>query len=263
MSALLFHVDAFADAPFSGNPAAVCLLDEPAAPDWMQAVACEMNLSETAFVVPGAERFDLRWFTPGMEVDLCGHATLASAHILWQNELGPPEDRIEFETRSGVLGAELDGEWILLDFPSDPPVEMPAPEGLEDALGCSPTWFGESANYHFAEVVDEETLRSLAPDFRALAELVPIGVCVTVRGDGAPYDLVSRFFAPGAGIDEDPVTGSAHCQLAPYWSERLGKSELLAFQASRRGGVVRLVDRGDRVELAGRALTVARGRLVV
>ncbi len=263
MAIPLFHVDAFTDTVFGGNPAAVCLLEPPAEVDWMQSVAREMNLSETAFLVPGGERFDLRWFTPGMEVDLCGHATLASAHVLWETGTVEEATAIAFSTRSGVLSAARAGDWIELDFPADPPVEKPPPPGLEAALGARPVWFGESDNYQFAEVGSEEALRSLAPDFRALAALVPVGITVTARPSAARWDFVSRFFAPGAGIDEDPVTGSAHCQLAPYWSERLGKDVMLAYQASTRGGVVRVACRGERVELAGRAVTVARGALAV
>lgn len=263
MSIPLFHVDAFTEAAFGGNPAAVCLLDRPATAEWMQSVAREMNLSETAFLVPGAERFDLRWFTPVLEVDLCGHATLASAHVLWETGTVEEGTPIEFSTRSGVLAAERDGDWIELDFPVDPPEERTAPEGLADALGATPTWFGKSINYHFAEVESEEVLRSLGPDFRALARSIPRAICVTARPAAGPYDFVSRFFAPNAGIDEDPVTGSAHCLLAAYWGERLGKDEMLAYQASARGGVVRVSWRGDRVGLGGQAVTVARGALAV
>ncbi len=262
MSYPVFLVDAFAEKAFSGNPAAVCLLPEAAGADWMQEVASEMNLSETAFLVPGSDSFGLRWFTPKMEVDLCGHATLASAHILWETGSVPAGLPLRFETRSGILGAEQNGEWIRLDFPSDPPRACEAPLGLEEALGGSISWFGRGKDYEFAEVESETELRDLRPDFVRLRDLIPIGICVSARSRSGPFDFVSRFFAPNAGIDEDPVTGSAHCSLTPYWSERTGKSEMLGYQASRRGGAVRVSLEGDRVAIEGRALTVVRGELL-
>ena len=260
MSVPVFQVDAFADQPFEGNPAAVCILEERADEAWMQAVAAEMNLSETAFVVPQKERFELRWFTPGAEVDLCGHATLASAHVLWQTgrQLSWP---IEFDTRSGVLTAAAVGDAIRLDFPADPMRTAESPSGLTEALGAEPMLVGAGRDYLFAEVESESTLRGLEPDFRRLARLVPIGICVTAVSDNPEFDFVSRFFAPAVGIDEDPVTGSAHCLLGPFWGERFGKGELVGYQASRRGGVVRVQNVGDRVLLEGRAVTVLRGEL--
>ncbi|MCP4202879.1 MAG: PhzF family phenazine biosynthesis protein [bacterium] len=262
MSYALYTVDAFAAKPFSGNPAAVCLLPEAAPADWMQSVANEIHLSETAFLVPGDDSFGLRWFTPKIEVDLCGHATLASAHVLWETGTVPAADSLLFATRSGLLGAEQNGEWIRLDFPGDPPHECEPPSGFEQALGGRVSWFGRGKDYEFVEVATEAELRGLRPDFRALKELVPVGVCVTALPDSGPYDFMSRFFAPGAGIDEDPVTGSAHCSLAPYWSERTGKSKLLGYQASARGGTVRVSLVGDRVAIEGQALTVTRGELL-
>ncbi len=256
------QVDAFTDRPFSGNPAAVCLL--PAARDaaWMQNVAAEMNLSETAFLVRNNAAFDLRWFTPAVEVDLCGHATLASAHILWESGELLAESEARFETRSGTLLARRSGGWIEMDFPADPPSETVAPDGLAATIGCDAVWVGKGRFDLFVEADSEKTIRKLKPDFRALAVLPYRGIVVTARSETAGYDFVSRFFGPAAGIDEDPVTGSAHCTLAPFWRDRLGRGELVGFQASARGGTVRVRPVGDRVLLAGKAVTVLRGELL-
>lgn len=254
-------VDAFAERPFSGNPAAVCLLEEPASDEWMQRVAQELNLSETAFVTPGDSAFGLRWFTPAFEVDLCGHATLAAAHTLWEAgrvESGRP---IRFSTRSGILTVEQGGGWLRMDFPSDPPRPERLPEGLAEALGVTPVWFGRGRSYEFAVVESEAVLGGIEPDFRALAALSPVGICVTATGTGV-HDFVSRFFAPSAGVDEDPVTGSAHCLLAPYWAGELGRTSMLGRQISKRGGDVRVELAGERVIVAGKAVTVSRGELV-
>jgi PhzF family phenazine biosynthesis protein len=261
MSPPLFHVDAFAGEPFVGNPAAVCLLEREASASWMQAVAREMNLSETAFVCARGEHFGLRWFTPEVEVDLCGHATLASAHILWESGRADRARTLRFETRSGILGAKVVGDWIELDFPVDPPSSGPPPEDLEQALGIEAVWSGRGRDYHLVEVASEEDLRGLRPDFQALEKATP-AVCVTAPADLDEYDFVSRFFAPGFGIDEDPVTGSAHCLLGPYWAQRFGRRELIGYQASARGGVVRLEVVGERVLIRGQAVTVAQGTLL-
>ncbi len=254
-------VDAFTDRPFRGNPAAVCLLDGPREAEWMQGVAREMNLSETAFLALAEGGFDLRWFTPATEVDLCGHATLASAHVLWEEGRLAADQPAVFFTRSGRLGARRSGEWIELDFPAVPPRSAPAPAGLEEALGLRPPGYAESSLYSLAEIGSEDDLRGLAPDFRRLAGIVATGLIVTCRSRSAEHDFVSRFFAPALGIDEDPVTGSAHCVLGPFWAERLGRAEMTAYQASARGGVVRVRVAGDRVLLGGRAVTVLRGEL--
>lgn len=260
----ILTVDAFADEPFSGNPAAVCLLAEAAEKPWMQAVAREMNLSETAFLVPRPEGFELRWFTPVTEVDLCGHATLASAHVLWETRIAARSEPIRFQTRSGILGARLADGGIALDFPATPARETPPPAGLVEALGVVPVWAGRtSATDWLVEVEEEGTVRALAPDFSRLATIPARGLIVTSRSGDGRFDFVSRFFAPRVGIDEDPVTGSAHCALAPYWSRRLGRSVMTGFQASERGGVVRVRDLGTRVELEGRAVTILRGQLVI
>ena len=273
MSLPIFQVDAFTDRPFSGNPAAVCLLPAPRDPPWMQDVAREMNLSETAFLVRRArpnDGFDLRWFTPAVEVDLCGHATLASAHVLWEHGDLAPGAQARFHTKSGVLtadrragGAGGKDVWIELDFPATRADPAPVPAGLLEAVGVTPRFIGRSRFDYLLEVDDEATVRRLRPDFGTLAGVEARGVIVTSRasrkGDG--YDFVSRFFAPRAGVDEDPVTGSAHCALAPYWSAKLGAPALTGYQASARGGVVRVRVAGDRVILGGQAVTVLRGEL--
>lgn len=258
----LLQIDAFAEAAFRGNPAAVCILDREHDATWMQNVAAEMNLSETAFLLPAGSDWSLRWFTPVVEVDLCGHATLASAHALWQEGLLPTSETARFQTRSGLLTAEQRGDLIELDFPVKSSVAVDPPAELLTSLGVKePRWAGRNQFDYLLEVESEEAVRSLQPDHATLRKLSVRGVIVTSRS--AEYDFVSRFFAPGSGIDEDPVTGSAHCALAPYWAERLGKTELLAYQASPRGGVVRIRLLGDRVKLGGRAVTVLRGELTV
>jgi predicted PhzF superfamily epimerase YddE/YHI9 len=266
MSAPLFHVDAFTAAPFAGNPAAVVLL--PSWPDdiWLARVAAEMNLSETAYVVrePGAASdFRLRWFTPAVEVDLCGHATLAAAHVLWGQGEAPVDRAIAFHTRSGILGARRAGELIELDFPLLPDAPGAAPPGLASALGREPKYVGGQAMDLLVELESEAEVRGLTPNFSALKEIPVRGVIVTAVSSDPRYDFVSRFFAPRAGVDEDPVTGSAHCRLAAFWRRRLGKAEFLAYQASRRGGEVRVRIEGDRVKLGGQATTIAEGRLCV
>lgn len=260
----LFQVDAFAEVPFSGNPAAVCLLDRAAPEGWMQRVAAEMNLSETAFLVPrdGEAAFDLRWFTPTVEVDLCGHATLASAHVLWETGRAAPGATLHFHTRSGVLSAERGEHGIMLDFPAMPPEPADMPAGLADALGVTPRYVVRSRFDYVVELDDEQDVRALAPDLRALGRIEGTrGVIVTAPGTDGP-DFVSRFFAPAVGVDEDPVTGSAHCCLAPYWAERIGRNALVGYQASKRGGTVRVELVGDRVRLGGRAVTVLSGELL-
>ncbi len=263
MSVELWQVDAFADAPFTGNPAAVCLLPAPADAGWAQRVAAEMNLSETAFVVARQDgAFDLRWFTPATEVDLCGHATLASAHVLWEAGRLPLGDTARFHTRSGLLTASREGEWIVLDFPARPAAPAAMPEALAPALGVTASHVGRSVDDLLVVVDDPAAVRAMTPDLGAVARVPVRGVIVTAAGDREGIDFISRFFGPASGVPEDPVTGSAHCTLAPYWSERLGRTELTGYQASARGGTVRVALRGDRVQLAGRAVTVLRGSLL-
>lgn len=255
------QVDAFTDKPFAGNPAAVCLAPEPREASWMQAVAREMNLSETAFLVRQADGFDLRWFTPAVEVDLCGHATLASAHVLWEEGILSASEQARFHTRSGLLTADRAGDWIEMDFPAKVEAPSPTPDGLVEALGVTPKYIGKNAFDYLVELDSEETVRSLKPNFALLEKLPVRGVIVTSRGKD--YDFTSRFFAPGSGVPEDPVTGSAHCCLGPFWAPRLNKTEFVAYQASPRGGVVRVRLEGSRVRLCGQAVTVLRCQLLV
>jgi len=257
----IVQVDAFTDRPFAGNPAAVCLLPTPADAPWMLDVAREMNLAETAFLVPQADGFDLRWFTPAVEIDLCGHATLASAHVLWEDGHLKPGTQARFHTRSGLLTADRRGDWIELDFPATRAEPAAAPPGLTAALGVTPRFVGRSRFDYLLEVDGEDVVRGCKPDFGALARVDARGVIVTSRAAASSYDFVSRFFAPRVGVDEDPVTGSAHCALAPYWTAKLGRPELVGYQASARGGTVRVRLRDDRVILGGQAVTVLRGAL--
>ncbi len=264
------QVDAFADAPFRGNPAAVCLLEGPADQGWMQNVAMEMNLAETAFVWPASSpdpgAFHLRWFTPAVEVDLCGHATLASAHVLWETRRVDRRSPVQFHTRSGPLTCTLaDDDAIRMDFPADEPEGVDAPPGLLDALDLRPAdveFVGKGRDDYLVALGSEGDVRSLRPDFRALSLIETRGVIATAPSAYGLYDFVSRFFAPAAGVDEDPVTGSAHCTLGPFWRGRLRKIHFTAYQASPRGGVVGVVVRGDRIALTGQAVTVLRGELL-
>lgn len=305
----IFVVDSFTDRAFRGNPASVCLVGDstvgrgaaerprsagepPADDSWMREVAAEMRHSETAFVLPmagaaGADGntdgetgaftatdhadFELRWFTPEIEVALCGHATLAAAHVLFETGIVPADRPVRFRTReSGVLTVRRPGDAGLeMEFPAQPAVRIEVPAGLAEALGVPVLWAGRNAQTDvLALVADERTVRALAPDLGGLAEIEARGVCVTAPAPDRPgepvgYDFVSRFFGPRVGVPEDPVTGSAHCMLAPYWSERLGRTELIGYQASARGGFVRATVDGDRVLLAGRAVTVLEGDLLV
>ncbi len=268
MSHRIVQVDSFADRPFTGNPAAVCVLDAPAEKEWMQNVALEMNLSETAFLVRRDDgSYDLRWFTPAVEVDLCGHATLASAHVLWEDEHLAPDETAHFHTRSGLLSAERQGDWIKMDFPAVPPAACDAPEGLVEALGAKVLWTGKNQDDLFAELESEAVVRELTPDLSALGRIPLRGIIVTAASDGTEFagkkiDFVSRFFGPAVGVPEDPVTGSAHCGLGPFWAERLQQDELTGFQASPRGGMVRVCCRNERVDLFGKAVTILRAQLL-
>ncbi|HEX2252982.1 MAG TPA: PhzF family phenazine biosynthesis protein [Thermoanaerobaculia bacterium] len=270
----IVQVDAFTDRAFRGNPAAVGVLPAPRPDAWLQAFAREMNLSETAFLLrrarPGAHRrddrgvdWDLRWFTPLVEVDLCGHATLASAHVLWQEGHLAADAEARFHTASGLLSARRAGDWIELDFPALPPRPVAPPAGLAGLLGTAPRWVGANDKDLLVELASEAEVRALAPDRAAVARLPIRGLIVTAaaQGPGGGYDFVSRFFCPAVGIDEDPVTGSAHCALGPFWAERLGRPEVIGHQASERGGTVRVRPAGDRVVLAGQAVTVLTAEL--
>jgi PhzF family phenazine biosynthesis protein len=263
MGQIIHNVDAFTDRPFRGNPAAVCILKEPGDDGWRQDVAREMNLSETAFLEKRADgSYTLRWFTPSVEVDLCGHATLASAHILWESGELASGERAVFHTRSGILYALKKGDWIEMDFPSEPERPADAPAELIGALGVKALYTGRNRFDYLVEVDHEDTVRGLNPDMTRLKKVDMRGVIVTSRSRSAGYDFVSRFFAPAVGVDEDPVTGSAHCCLGPYWGGKLGKKTLGAYQASLRGGVLRVGLKGDRVLIGGQAVTVLRAELV-
>ncbi|MGD8882943.1 MAG: PhzF family phenazine biosynthesis protein [Desulfobacterales bacterium] len=258
MGVEVFQVDAFTDKPFAGNPAAVCVLPEAADEAWMQNVANEMNLSETAFLVQQENGYNLRWFTPAVEVELCGHATLASAHILWEQGLLAPDAQVRFFTRSGLLTAIRKALWIELDFPAEPEEQTAIPETLFRALGADAQYVGKNRFDFLLEYESAETVRKMTPDFTLLSAISTRGVMVTSRSDSSDYDFISRFFAPAFGVNEDPVTGSAHCCLGPYWAKKLGKKELTAFQASARGGVVKVRVGDERVILGGQAVTVMR-----
>ena len=261
MALTMYHVDAFTNKPFGGNPAGVCLLPGEKDDHWLQAVAQEMNLSETAFLLWQSGVFNLRWFTPMIEVDLCGHATLASAHVLWEEDYLQADEEARFMTRSGLLTARQQGEWIELNFPAKEEAEAEAPPHLIEALGVPAKYIGKNVFDYLVEVDSEEVVREMKPNISLLAKVAARGVMVTSRSSTAEYDFVSRFFAPQVGVNEDPVTGSAHCCLTPYWSKRLHKQEMMAYQASARGGILRVRLDGDRVLLGGQAVTVLRGEL--
>lgn len=262
MGLTIYQVDSFTDKPFSGNPAAVCITDELQDERWMQNVAREMNLSETAFLQKQAEGYNLRWFTPTVEVALCGHATLASAHILWEIGLLESDEQAIFHTLSGPLMADQKGVWIEMNFPAKLEEETEVPDGLIEALGVAVKYVGKNQFDYLVEVESADIVRNIKPDIGLLQTVAARGVIVTSLADSGEYDFVSRFFAPNAGVNEDPVTGSAHCCLSPFWSQRLGMDELVGYQASARGGVVKVRYAGDRVFLGGQAVTVLRGELM-
>lgn len=264
MRALLIQVDAFTEVPFRGNPAAVCLLHNQVEDSWMQAVAAEMNLSETAFLWQYSKGFTIRYFTPVTEVPLCGHATVASAHVLWEQDLVSNHEEIIFHSKSGTLRAQRENDWTCLDFPAYSVEKMEAPRGLAEALGAKSlsTWSGVFGGY-LVELPSEAKVMNLRPDLSALHEGELGPVIVTARSESQAYDFVSRFFWPEGGIDEDPVTGVAHCSLGPYWAERLEKNDLVGHQVSQRGGIVRVRVRGERVDILGKAVTVMRGEILV
>ncbi|KPQ35682.1 MAG: putative epimerase [Phormidesmis priestleyi Ana] len=274
MGLTVIQVDAFTNQPFSGNPAAVCVSEQPLAEELMGAIALEMNLSETAFLHPIEGGYSLRWFTPSVEVDLCGHATLASAHVLWSEGHLPAGAIARFHTKSGWLSAEQKGEWIEMNFPAQPVRSAHVVPQLIASLCCGGnirSVVKNDVNY-LVELQSETALRTIKPDFEAMKKLPVQGVIVTAVADEAGYDFVSRYFAPAAGINEDPVTGSAHASLAPYWQTKLGKSEMLAQQVSARGGIVRVRcalensnttdDENNRVAISGQAITILRGELM-
>jgi PhzF family phenazine biosynthesis protein len=265
----IFTVDAFTDKPFSGNPAAVCILNEVIYDSVMQSIAYEMNLSETAFLLKPAsgtgrqdEGYSLRWFTPTAEVDLCGHATLSSAHILWEEGLADTGKPVQFQTKSGLLFAHFKGDKIEMDFPAISEKEVSYPADLIHALGgVEPKYVGMTRWNYVVELENESAVKSVKPDYARLLALPGWGTMITAKSDSGDYDFVSRFFAPEKGVPEDPVTGSAHCALGPFWQKRLGKKEFIAYQASSRGGSVGVRVEGDRVFLSGKAVTVIKGEI--
>ncbi len=256
----IYQVDAFTDKPFAGNPAAVCILKSNPSVQWMQDVASEMNLAETAFLLPMNDGYNLRWFTPNSEIDLCGHATLASAHILYEKGYLQQDQEVNFYTKSGLLKARKDHGYIQLDFPATPEEEVIAPMGLIDALNITPVYIGKNIFDYIIEVESEEIVKSITPDFTKLMRIPMRGVIVTAKS--TEYDFVSRFFAPEVGIFEDPVTGSAHCCLGVYWKKKLGESKFIAYQASKRGGILKVEVIDERVLISGKAVTVMDGNLL-
>jgi len=254
-----FVVDAFTSVPFAGNPAAVVPLEAWPADGWLQNLAREMNLSETAFIVPSSTGYELRWFTPTVEVDLCGHATLATAKILAHLGQLPDGGEVSFSTRSGILTTARFGEELQLNFPAQPATPTSAPPDLSQLLGITPLYVGYNGSDYLVEVESQQQVRSLTPDFKQLAQVPCRGVMVTAIASDSQFDFVSRFFAPSAGIDEDPVTGSAHCCLGPYWSAKLQKQSLIGHQISSRGGIVHVTIASQRVLLRGSAVIVASG----
>ncbi len=257
----IFTVDSFSHQPFCGNPAGVCVLREPMEEETQRKIARELNLSETAFLQDDGDHYKLRWFTPEVEIDLCGHATLASAHIIWQEGLRPTSEQLRFRTRSGVLTATKNGEWIELDFPAYDvePIADSAPIAKAIGTPVLSAWISTSKKI-LAELDSSEQIKSLRPDYSAVAQVAPHGLIVTAKSE-PPFDFVSRFFAPAYGINEDPVTGSAHCVLVRYWSRKLGKQELFAYQASPRGGELKLRLEGDRVKIGGQATTMMKAKM--
>jgi PhzF family phenazine biosynthesis protein len=262
MQCPIYQVDSFTSKPFQGNPAGVCILDASQPDAWMQNVAREMNLSETAFLLKENDGYRLRWFTPRVEVDLCGHATLASAHILWETGREARENELHFQTRSGLLTALHNESWIELNFPKATLVESDPPDGMLTALDVDATYVGHDGTDYLVEIESEKSLRSMKPDFNRLERVSSRGVIVTALSESPAYDFVSRFFGPQVGIPEDPVTGSAHCALAPYWAAKLGKDNFSAYQASARGGELRVRIEGDRVVIGGQAVTTIAGTLM-
>ncbi len=264
----IFQVDSFTDRPFKGNPAGVCLLENKQAESWMQNIAMEMNLSETAFLIKSNEGFNLRWFTPKIEVPLCGHATLASAHILWEEGILEEKKLGRFYTKSGELVCEKVDNWIEMAFPSRQVRRVETSESLMNALKLTGRemklyrYDGNGEILYLVEVASDRIVKELSPDFERLKSEDAKAVMITARSSSKEYDFVSRFFAPSLGVDEDPVTGSAHCYLAPYWGKKLNKNELIGYQTSKRGGVVKCELRGEKVIIKGQAVTVLKGELV-
>ena len=259
----IYQVDSFTEKPFAGNPAGVCVMEQRLDERLMQQIAMEMNLSETAFAVREGEGFRLRWFTPTVEVELCGHATLATAHILWEIGIVKSSGLAVFNTASGILYASRKGNLIELDFPAKLEEKADAPPGLLEALHVDATYIGKSAFDYLVLVESEDTIKNMEPDYSLLKKVQARGVMVTSRSSSPNYDFISRFFAPACGVNEDPVTGSSHCTLGPFWRKHINKNVFTAYQASARGGIVHVRLSGNRVYLGGHAITVMEGTFIV
>lgn len=261
---IIYHVDAFTSEPFKGNPAGVCFVEKEISSEWMQNVAAEMNLSETAFVVFGEEISEIRFFTPEAEVPLCGHATLSASHIMYETEMVKPEDEIIFKAKAGELKIRKRGNWVTMNFPGYPVNKVPVPSEIEKMIGTKPTEFYRSAfGWTLALIENEELVRNMNPDFRMMKNSEYGDIIVTAKSEEYGFDFCVRCFAPALGIDEDPVTGSAHCALVPFWNMKTGKQDFVSHQVSKRSGILKVSLKGDRTEISGQALTIMKGELYV
>lgn len=261
---IIYHVDAFTTEAFKGNPAGVCILDSEPSVTWMQNIAMELNLSETAFVFPGIESRTIRFFTPETEVPLCGHATLSAGHIMYERDKIPPDQEISLLSKAGELKIRKDGEWITLNFPSYPVKQVPVPPELMQLIGVKPLEFYKSSfGWTLALIDNEQIIRNMKPDFRIMKNSEYGDLIVTAKSEESGFDFCVRCFAPALGIDEDPVTGSAHCALVPFWHMKTGKNAFISHQISKRSGVLRVAMKGDRVEISGQAKTILKAELLV
>jgi PhzF family phenazine biosynthesis protein len=261
---IIYQVDAFTSEPFKGNPAGVCILDSEPSAAWMQNIAMEMNLSETAFVFPGKENRMIRFFTPESEVPLCGHATLSASHILFETSIVDSDEEISFLSGAGVLKVRRSGNWITMNFPSYAVYSAPVPNDFEQVVGVKPLEFYKTeTGWALALISEEQIIRDLKPDFRAMKHSEYGDLMVTAISTDKNYDFCLRFFAPALGIDEDPVTGSAHCALVPFWHMKTGRNDFISHQVSKRSGILKLSLKGDRVEIAGQAKTILKAELLV
>lgn len=260
----IYHVDAFTAEPFKGNPAGVCFVEKETSAEWMQNVAAELNLSETAFVVPGEKVSEIRFFTPVAEVPLCGHATLSASHIMYETNRVHLQQEIIFRAKAGELKIRKTGNWITMNFPSYPVNKVPVPEVIEQIIGSSPVEFYKSTfGWTLALMEHEQLVRDMKPDFRMMKNSEFGDMIVTAKSDEPGFDFCVRCFAPALGIDEDPVTGSAHCALVPFWQMKTGKTEFVSHQVSKRSGILKVSLKGDRVEISGQAVTIIKGELFV
>ena len=261
---ILYHVDAFTSEPFKGNPAGVCFVEKETSDEWMQKIAAELNLSETAFVVSKEQYSEIRFFTPEAEVPLCGHATLSASHIMYETKMVKAEDEITFKAKAGELLIRKTGSWITMNFPAYPITEVPVPSEIEEMIGTKPAEFYKSAfGWTLALIENEQLVRNMKPDFRMLKNSEYGDLIVTAKSEETGFDFCVRCFAPALGIDEDPVTGSAHCALVTFWNMKTGKKDFISHQVSKRSGILKVSLKGDRVEISGQALTIMKGELNV